>query len=444
MDVRIGVEPRRSDPTCADPTPPSSSLASWLDEALSGIVLPMLALVLARGRGRDVPRRRPERGRHRSGDDRARRRSPRRLRCCGQRCPGGSIRSGGGSRWPRPRGTLLLTAAPALATVHPGQPLIGGRSRGARGTPSRCRRGSGARAAARPREPCRDRGNRRPPSSSAAPNPPVRGHLERTHLVRARRSRRTRARSRTITRAPTWRPGSRAPGAITLDRLDGETAGPLHVAVYREVLPHGGARRARAPRAGARGRGPRPGCGAGAARPSPGWRWRSGSSSRRTPRPTRRWAPRSARCCSAGSSGAVAGALAGLRSRVGWSAPSRRGAGAARAGGSGYTERRAGGRLDSAFVKDAARAGRVLEVRRGARRAARSGRARPRARARRRGRHGLAADAARRAARSGPAPARREERGRARARVPRGRPGRRSPRARARWPATPAAATTTR
>ena len=68
------------------------------------------------------------------------------------------------------------------------------------------------------------------------PNPPVRGHLERT-ISYARVGRGGRAAVPHDHSSAYLEARLAGAQAITLDHLDGETAGPLHVAVYREVLP---------------------------------------------------------------------------------------------------------------------------------------------------------------------------------------------------------------
>ena len=216
-----------------DPRPPSS-FATWLDEALSGIVLPMLAIVAMAAAGGmylvGVLSEGATAGVLIALASLAAAAAVLRPALTGRVDPVG--------RWltvAAASGTLLLTGAPALATVNPGQPLVEG-DLSARGdafplpsfTPGRARLLVHANLPAA--------GVPQASFVLAGPNPPVRGHLERT-ISYARVGRGGRAavpHDHSSAYLEAKLAGARS---ISLERLDGETAGPLHVAVYRDLLP---------------------------------------------------------------------------------------------------------------------------------------------------------------------------------------------------------------
>lgn len=216
-----------------DPRPPSS-LALWLDESLTGIVLPMTAIVgLAAAGGMYLV------GVLSEGATAAVLIALASLAAAAavlRPALTGLVDPVG--RWltlSAAAGTLLLTGVPALATVHPGRPLVEG-DLAARGdafplpssTPGRARLLVHANLPAT--------GVPKATFVLAGPNPPVRGHLERT-ISYARVGRGGRAAVPHDHSSAYLEARLADARAIVLERLDGETSGPLHVAVYRDVLP---------------------------------------------------------------------------------------------------------------------------------------------------------------------------------------------------------------
>lgn len=131
--------------------------------------------------------------------------------------------------------TLIVAAVPALATVHPGRPVAEG-DLSATGdalplppeTPGRARLLVHATLPAT--------GVPRAAFKLGGANPPVQGHLERT-ISYARVGRGGRAAVPHDHSSAFLEANLSGVPAIVLSALDGETAGPLHVSVYRDLLP---------------------------------------------------------------------------------------------------------------------------------------------------------------------------------------------------------------
>lgn len=131
--------------------------------------------------------------------------------------------------------TVVLAAVPALATVHPGRPVVEG-DLGATGDRLPLPPGTPGRARLLVHATLPAAGVPRATFVLGGARPPVEGHLERT-ISYARVGRGGRAavphdHSSAFLEANL----SDAP-AVVLSALGGETAGPLHVSVYRDLLP---------------------------------------------------------------------------------------------------------------------------------------------------------------------------------------------------------------
>src|SRR5512144_1315671 len=123
MDDRMGRRTSPERPHMPDPRPPSS-LALWLDESLTGIVLPMIAIVsIAAAGGMYLV------GVLSEGATAAVLIALAALAAAAVLRPALTGRVEPVGRWltlSAAAWTLLLTGVPALATVHPGRPLVEG------------------------------------------------------------------------------------------------------------------------------------------------------------------------------------------------------------------------------------------------------------------------------------------------------------------------------
>lgn len=213
---------------------PTQLITRWLDEALSGVVLPMMALVALAATG----------GMYLIGVVTEGATGAVIILLVALTAAAAVLRPAlSGRSDPLGRAltlaaaaaTLLLAALPALETVHPGRPLVEG-DLAAQGdrlslpsrTPGRARLLVHANLPAQ--------GLPAVAFVLGGPDPRVQGHLERTvsyaRVGRGGRAAVTHDHSSAflevrLTDTP----------AIVLERLGGETAGPLHVSVYRDPLP---------------------------------------------------------------------------------------------------------------------------------------------------------------------------------------------------------------
>lgn len=216
-----------------DPSPPSS-LATWLDESLSGIVLPMLALVLLAAAG----------GMYLVGVLSEGATAAVVIALASLAAAAAVLRPALTGRveplgwWltvAAAAGTLLVAGVPAVTTVHPGRPLVEG-DLGARGDAFPLPPGTPGRARLLVHANLPATGVPEATFVLGGPNPPVRGHLERTtsyaRVGRGRRMAVSHDHSSAFLEA-----GLADARAIVLEQLGGETAGPLHVAVYRDLFP---------------------------------------------------------------------------------------------------------------------------------------------------------------------------------------------------------------
>lgn len=213
---------------------PSQLITRWLDEALSGVVLPMLALVAAAATG----------GLYLVGVVTEGATAAVIILLVSLTAAAAVLRPalsgrpdplGRGLTLAAAAGTLVLAALPALETVQPGRPLVEG-DLAAQGdrlalpshTPGRARLLVHANLPAD--------GLPTVTFVLGGPDPRVQGHLERTvsyaRVGRGGRAAVTHDHSSAFLEARL----SDAP-AIELERLGGKTAGPLHVSVYRDPLP---------------------------------------------------------------------------------------------------------------------------------------------------------------------------------------------------------------
>jgi hypothetical protein len=211
-----------------------SSFALWLDEALSGIVLPMLAIVALAATG----------GMYLVGVATEGATAAVIIALVSIAAAAAVLRPaltgrpdpvGHGLTLAAAVGTLLLAAVPALATVHPGLPLVEG-DLGTRGDALQLPSGIPARARLLVHANLPAAGVPTATFVLAGPNPPVQGHLERT-ISYARVGRGGRAAVPHDHSSAFLEAHLGDAPAIVLERLGGETAGPLHVAVYRDLLP---------------------------------------------------------------------------------------------------------------------------------------------------------------------------------------------------------------
>lgn len=131
--------------------------------------------------------------------------------------------------------TLLLAGVPALATVHPGQPEVEGEL-AAPGDRLPLPPGSPGRARLLVHANLPAAGVPTATFVLGGANPPVRGHLERT-ISYARVGRGGRAAVPHDHSSAFLEANLSGSSAIVLNTLGGETDGPLHVSVYRDLLP---------------------------------------------------------------------------------------------------------------------------------------------------------------------------------------------------------------
>lgn len=215
-----------------DPTP--TSMSRWLEAALSGIGLPMMALVVLAATG----------GMYLVGVASEGAAAAVIVVIVSVTGAAAALRPGLADRVePLSRGlavagavgTLVVAGLPALSTVRPGRALVEG-DLAARGDALSLPHGIPARARLLVHASIPPAGPTAVPFVLGGPNPPVHGRLERTGSY-ARVG--PRGRAATPYDHSSEFLAARLAGVpeLVLERLEGETAGPLHVSVHRDPLP---------------------------------------------------------------------------------------------------------------------------------------------------------------------------------------------------------------